>query len=256
MRCGLPAVEVAAAGTLAPPDDEADEPQDQEHGCHDPEDVDGESQPEDEQDEQSGEQNDHEQLTSSPVIRPPVGRSCDCSRGHQGTNTLDPRCRRPDRVWAPGEPGARQSTGCPGSRCGAFRLVSTPGCRPVPPTIGSVTMATWSPASTRSAILETIHAAHSSSTGTPDGPGCHEVRANLSVRSPVSSPNSAAVAACSDPSRCRPSRVDRRATSNVRLTLEMQTRKRGGSMLHWVRKPARHPDRSPSGATVVTTASG
>lgn len=43
------------------------------------------------------------------------------------------------------------------------------------------------------------------------------------------------------------------ATASVWFTFEMHTRKFGGSMLHWVMKPARQPLISASGDRTVTT---
>ena len=47
--------------------------------------------------------------------------------------------------------------------------------------------------------------------------------------------------------------VERSATASVRLAFEMHTRKFGGSMLHWVMNPTRHPLMSASGDRTVTT---
>ena len=44
---------------------------------------------------------------------------------------------------------------------------------------------------------------------------------------------------------------DSSATRWVRFLSEMHTRKRGGSMLHWVVKPTRQPERSPPADTVT-----
>ena len=46
---------------------------------------------------------------------------------------------------------------------------------------------------------------------------------------------------------------DRSATDSVWFTFETHTRKFGGSMLHWVTKPARQPLISASGDRTVTT---
>ena len=46
---------------------------------------------------------------------------------------------------------------------------------------------------------------------------------------------------------------DRSATASVWFSFEMQTRKFGGSMLHWVTNPARQPLMSASGERTVTT---
>jgi len=48
----------------------------------------------------------------------------------------------------------------------------------------------------------------------------------------------------------------RSATPKVWFTFEMHTRKFGGSMLHWVTKPARQPLMSAPGALTVTTKYG
>ena len=49
---------------------------------------------------------------------------------------------------------------------------------------------------------------------------------------------------------------ERSAMDSVWFTFEMQTRKFGGSMLHWVTNPARQPLISASGDLTVTTKYG
>jgi hypothetical protein len=52
VRCGSPTVEVTLPRTFAPTDDETDRPQDEKDNCHDPQEVEGEAKPSEQQDDE------------------------------------------------------------------------------------------------------------------------------------------------------------------------------------------------------------
>ena len=97
-----------------------------------------------------------------------------------------------------------------------------------------------------------LERADRASKGAPAGPRRQSTDANLSTRSPVSSANSRARSTWSGRGDGDPCAMHARPRQGVVLT-ETQATKFGGSMLHWVTKPARHPLISPSGARTVTT---
>ena len=113
--------------------------------------------------------------------------------------------------------------------------------------------ASWSPTEKWPRIRPSTLTAESTSRGAPVEPSRQSTEANLSTRSPVSSPKRRARSTWSSPRRWSPIADERSATGNVWLRLETQTRKFGGSMLHWVTKPARQPLMSAPAARTVTT---
>ena len=80
--------------------------------------------------------------------------------------------------------------------------------------------------------------------GTPSAPSLHSTCASLSISSAVSPPNSSTRSCASAGTTWTTSVPEACAIRYVRFLSEMHTRNRGGSMLHCVAKPTRHPSRS------------
>ena len=166
------------------------------------------------------------------------------------TRAAERRARFVGRRPAPHGAGSGQA-GWPGSRSPSALKPSEGLWSRHWAATGASTSPRWSPGSRRSRTLPANHLGHPLSTGVrPSGPGCQRQRENLSMSSPVCSPNSFANPALVVPRAWTTTRSARAAMRKVWFSFEIPTYQRGGWMLHWVAKPTRQPARPCSVAAV------